>query len=162
VYEENPTRNRMLCGLYLWSSGLEGAFPYEYQAPIGLPYTRDTRPSMKRVKKGSKPRTFRAWCLTYPSREGPVSTLQWEGCRMGVNDVRYLTLLENMIAQLAKRGRITEARAANARMDKIVAAFAPLPSDPSVYTNPYVEPAKFEVARRQLVDLALQVKRQLE
>ncbi len=159
VYEENPTRNRLLCGFYLWASGLEGAFPYEYQAPIGLPYTHDTRTTMHRVKKGGKPRTFRAWCLTYPSREGPVSTLQWEGCRMGVNDVRYLTLLESLIGELRKRGRTAQAKTANARMAKIIAAFTRLPADPSVFTNPYVEPAKFEKARRQVVDLALEVKR---
>ena len=40
--------------------------------------------------------------------------------------------------------------------------FARLPSDPSVYTSPYVEPPAFEAAWRQVVDLALQVNRQLK
>ncbi|MCK5804562.1 MAG: hypothetical protein KAI66_17125 [Lentisphaeria bacterium] len=161
VYEENPTRNRMFCGFYLWWSGLEGAFPYEYQAPIGLPYTHDTRSSMKRVKKGGKTRTFRAWCVTYPGSEGPVSTLQWEGCRIGVNDVRYLTLLESLIGKLERRGRKAEAEGLRTRMDKIVAACARLPADPSVYTNPYVEPVKLEAARQQITDLILDAKRAL-
>ena len=162
VYEENPTRNRLLCGFYLWSSGLEGAFPYEYQCPPSeLPYTNDARETMHHVKAGGSSRTFRAWFLTYPSQEGPVSTLQWEGCRMGVNDVRYLTLVEQMAAQLAERGDVGLAKDARVRMNEIASLFAKLPADPSVFTNPYVEPAKFERAREQLVDLARRVHRSL-
>lgn len=163
VYQENPTRNRLVCGFYLWTSGLEGAFPYEYQCPPSeLPYTTDARQTMHRVKKGGRARTFRAWFLTYPSQEGPVSTLQWEGCRIGINDVRYLTLLQQMIAQLTKRGRADLAKDASARMDKITSAFTKLPADPSVFTNPYVEPAKFERAREQLADLARSVHRRIQ
>jgi len=163
VYEENPTRNRMLCGFYLWTSGLDGAFPYEYQCPPGmLPYTKDARETMHNVKEGGTSRTFRAWNLTYPSREGPVSTLQWEGCRLGVNDVRYLTVLERYIATLEQQGRTDDARAAQVKLSRIVSPFTKLPVDPSVHANPYVEPKSFENARAELVSLILQVREQLK
>ena len=31
--------------------------------------------------------------LTYPVKDGVLDTLQWEACREGVNDVRYLTTM---------------------------------------------------------------------
>ena len=31
--------------------------------------------------------------LTYPVKGGVLDTLQWEACREGVNDVRYLTTM---------------------------------------------------------------------
>ena len=154
VYLENPTRNRLFCGFYLWSSGLQGAFPYEYQCPPAmLPYTNDTRQTMHNVKAGGKQRTFRSWFLTYPSQEGPVSTLQWEGCRHGINDVRYLTYLEQMIEQLDNQGNTEAAGNARAEMTRIVSDAARLPPDPSVHTNPYVPPATFTSARAEMVSL---------
>ncbi len=158
VYEENPTRNRLLCGFYLWTSGLDGAFPYEYQSPpSALPYTTDARQSMHNVKPGAGPRTFRAWYLTYPSLEGPVSTLQWEGCRQGIDDTRYLVLLEDLLGRARRAGRQARANAAQAEMERILSSFARLPDDPSVHTNPYVAPARFKTARERIVDLAIEL-----
>ena len=31
--------------------------------------------------------------LTYPVKDGVLDTLQWEACREGVTDVRYLTTM---------------------------------------------------------------------
>lgn len=31
--------------------------------------------------------------MSYPTRSRPIRTLQWEGWREGIDDVRYLTML---------------------------------------------------------------------
>ena len=158
VYEENPTRNRLLCGLYLWNSGLGGAFPYEYQGmPAGLPYTNDTRESMHNVKGAGPPRIFRAWCLTYPSQEGPVSTLQWEGCRAGITDVRYLTLLEQLLKNQTDPADRERAAAVTAELAGILAGFTRLPVEPDVHTNPYWAAKQLAEARTKVQDLVLKV-----
>jgi hypothetical protein len=155
VYQENPTRNRFLCGFYLWQSGADGAFPYEFQVPGKLVYTTDERQSLYRVKEGGPPRVFRGWCLMYPSQEGPVATLQWEGCRLGITDVRYATLLDDLLRRLEAKGQTEVARALRAEMDRIIARAATPPLDATVYANPYTPPAMLGEARQALTELIL-------
>jgi len=156
IYQENPTRNRFLTGYYLWSSGADGVFPYEYQGfPRGLPWSEDVWLSNKVIKKNGAMRKFRMWCLTYPSQEGPVSTLQWEGVRAGITDLRYLTLLEQRIELLQMSGQKVRARQLREVMNKIITNIAQFPLDISVRTNPYKLPVDFEIARRKIVDLIL-------
>lgn len=152
-YIENPTMNRFFAGMFLWRCGFDGAFPYVWRRiPKGLPYTSDARPGGG--GRGAN-RTFRAWCLTYPSLEGPVATLQWEGIREGIIDCRYLTLLEQRIAEARNAGESLAADEAMKKMDKIVRRAAKLPVTPSIHTNPYKNPDKMVAAREQIIDLIL-------
>lgn len=41
--------------------------------------------------------TYRDHNLTYPTADGVIDTLAWEGFREAVDDVRYLTTLENLL-----------------------------------------------------------------
>jgi len=157
VYEENPTRNRLYTGFYLWQSGLDGALPYEYRGHLGSPYADDRRNS----DYGGRPRVFRQWCLTYPSQEGPVSTLQWEGYRAGVTDVRYLTYLEELLGQAEKAQKGTLVSETREKMNDILKPFATLPQDATVHTNPFADPEQMEKARERIVDLILTLKSKL-
>ena len=42
---------------------------------------------------------FRDHCFAYPTANGVVGTIQWEGFREGVDDVRYINTLEMAIAR---------------------------------------------------------------
>ena len=55
--------------------------------------------------------TYRDHNFTYPTVNGIVPTVQWEGFREAVNDVRYLTTLSQAIAN-APAAKKTDAAAA--------------------------------------------------
>lgn len=84
----DPKINRVDSGYLLWKSNLYGAFLPDYQTAFGTdPYDE--------TSAGASPSkaAFRPLMLTYPVKDGVLDTLQWEACREGVNDVRYLTTM---------------------------------------------------------------------
>ena len=91
---EAPQINRADSGLLLWRANLYGAYLPDYQTAFGAdPYDE--------TSAGAAPsRTaFRPLMLTYPAQGGVLDTLQWEACREGVNDVRYLTTMYDNLRQ---------------------------------------------------------------
>ena len=75
-------------GVLLWKANLYGAFLPDYQTAFGTdPYDE--------TSAGACPSkiAFRPLMLTYPVKDGVLDTLQWEACREGVTDVRYLTTM---------------------------------------------------------------------
>jgi len=64
----NPLANRYFAGLYTWGLGLGGNHPWAYRSFIR------------------------------PTKDGPVPSVGWEGRREGVDDYRYLQLLETWLA----------------------------------------------------------------
>jgi hypothetical protein len=79
---ENPYLYRLNYGLNLWASGFDGAMVYAYQDSMGDGWN-DFDFDM-----------FRDHNFTYPTMNGVISTLAWEGFREGVDDVRYINTLE--------------------------------------------------------------------
>ncbi len=85
---EDPKTNRIDSGVLLWKANLYGAFLPDYQTAFGTdPYDE--------TSAGACPSkiAFRPLMLTYPVKGGVLDTLQWEACREGVTDVRYLTTM---------------------------------------------------------------------
>jgi len=85
---EDPKTNRVDSGVLLWKSNLYDAFLPDYQTAFGAdPYDE--------TSAGASPSkiAFRPLMLTYPVKGGVLDTLQWEACREGVTDVRYLTTM---------------------------------------------------------------------
>jgi len=85
---ENPLIYRQNYGLSLWLAGYDGAMDYAYQHAFGniwndFDRTRSTAP------------IYRDFVFAYPTTNGVIDTIQWEGFRQGVDDVRYLTALLN-------------------------------------------------------------------
>jgi hypothetical protein len=82
---------------------------YAYQHASGDIYVDDDGPS------------FRDHVFAYPTVDGVIDTIQWEGFREGVDDVRYLTTLlkkiERAKADDAKAALAKEAEAWVATMD---------------------------------------------
>jgi len=80
--DENPQFDRYYCGYFLWVTGLDGCAPHAYQAQDGMNWYNDfAYRDQRRVRPGA---------LTYPSKEGPVPTFQWEATREGIKDLKYL------------------------------------------------------------------------
>ncbi len=101
VGNEEPERYRRNFGLVLWKAGYDGAMNYAYQHGFG------------HVWNDFDHGHYRDHNFTYPTVNGVVGTIQWEGFREGVDDVRYVTTLEQAIeaASAAKADIAKQARA---------------------------------------------------
>lgn len=94
-YLEDAPRNRYYAGTFLLKTGLDGIYPYVYQAFHSVdPYATDTR-----VLGGSQIRSrrlYKNFNTTYPSLGSTIPTIQWESMREGIDDYRYAQLLLNL------------------------------------------------------------------
>jgi hypothetical protein len=79
---ENPEIYRRKYGFGLFAAGYEGAMDFAYQSGAGFAWN------------GFDDGQYRDHMFTYPTSNGQlVSTIEWEGYREGVDDVRYLSTL---------------------------------------------------------------------
>jgi len=99
---EQPETYRRNFGLVLWKAGFDGAMDYAYQHGFGHVWNDYDCPG----------KHYRDHNFTYPTVNGVVDTIQWEGFREGVDDVRYVTTLERAIweAPAAKTQIATQAQ----------------------------------------------------
>jgi hypothetical protein len=108
---EEPETYRRNFGLVLWKAGFDGAMDYAYQHGFG------------HVWNDFDSAQYRDHNFTYPTVNGVIDTLAWEGFREAVDDVRYVTTLEAAI----KESDDTEtANAAQAWLDAVDADMADL------------------------------------
>lgn len=82
---ENPLVYRRNYGLRLWQAGYDGAMDYAYQHGFGFIWNDFDHDE------------FRDHNFTYPTSTGVISTIAWEGFREGVDDVRYINVLEALV-----------------------------------------------------------------
>ena len=85
---ENPHVFRMNYGIDLWRNGYDGAMTYAYQDSMGF------------IWNDYDHSRWRDHVFAYPTVDGVIDTLAWEGFREGVDDVRYITTLEKLLANL--------------------------------------------------------------
>jgi len=84
---ENSLIYRKNYGLALWLAGYDGVMDFAYQQAYGNIWNDfDQMPNYPQ---------YREIAYTYPATNGVIDTIQWEGFRQGVDDVRYLTALLN-------------------------------------------------------------------
>lgn len=89
---ENPYLFRKNYGLLLWQNEYDGAMVYAYQHSGGVGSIWndfDSTPT-------------RDHNFTYPTVNGVIDTIAWEGMREAVDDVRYITTLEATIEAARK------------------------------------------------------------
>jgi hypothetical protein len=91
---EDPFLFRVNYGLVLWANDYDGAMPYAYQHCFGSCWNDIDDPS------------YRDHNLTYPTADGVIDTLAWEGLREAVNDVRFLSTLEALIGEASVRNDV--------------------------------------------------------
>jgi len=85
-YGENPLTARMRSGLLRWRLGATGMYYWHYQAPHGDPYN-------------CLDSTSTDHCVAYPTPQGPIPSIGWEGQRAGIDDYKYVRMLEWAIEQ---------------------------------------------------------------
>ena len=90
---------RQQYGLLSWKQGVDGAAPYAYQHSSSDPWD---------------PLTFQC-NFTWPTVDGRISTLQWEGMRAAVTDVRFASTLAKWLFKTAGPLRNHPARVAARR-----------------------------------------------
>ena len=90
---ENPFVYRKNYGLRLWQQEYDGAMTYAYQDGFGSIWNDFDHPK------------FRDHNFTYPTVDGVIDTLAWEGFREGVDDVRYIATLQGILAVAASDSR---------------------------------------------------------
>jgi len=91
---ENPEVYRRNFGCKLWQKGFDGALNWAYQAKRGA-FWND-------FDGGSS--SFREEAFTYPTTDGIVGTIEWEGFREAITDVRYISTLVNLINRESNSG----------------------------------------------------------
>gem|GEM_PF-5180696 len=84
-FQADPLGFRRYYGLQSWATGCDGAAPYAYQ------------------HTGADPWNSLDWAcnFTWPTTDGRIGTLQWEGFRAAVTDVRYVSTLVNWLGKSA-------------------------------------------------------------
>jgi hypothetical protein len=110
---EDPEVNRRNYGLLLWQNDYDGACTFAYQYRFGNIWNDFDHP------------IYRDHNFTYPTVDGVIDTIAWEGYREGVDDMRYLTKLQQLIASAnasGDPGLITIANQATAYLDTIDAS----------------------------------------
>jgi len=143
----DPVTNRVDSGLLLWRSNLYGAFLPDYQTAFGAdPYDESS------VGAAPGRAAFRPSMLTYPVKGGVLDTLQWEACREGVNDVRYLTTMYAALRE-CKDNHIAKARVAEA--EGYVKTFL----DKPVATLPE---SQLDAFRANIANYSIQLRREVD
>ncbi len=89
---ENPVVYRRRFGLLLWKYDYDGAATNAYQQTFGATWNDFDHPR------------YRAHTIAYPTVNGVIDTIAWEGYREGVDDVRYVTTLQKAI-ETAKKSK---------------------------------------------------------
>jgi hypothetical protein len=95
---ENPEIYRRNYGFALWNAGYDGEMDYAYQHSFG------------NIWNDFDDLHYRDHVFAYPTSNGVIDTIQWEGFREGVDDTRYLaTLVKKDSSDLSSHVIITRA-----------------------------------------------------
>lgn len=104
---ENPVINRIFSGFWLWASGFDGVIPHGYYFPSHIEKVLSEDDIKRGVSNITSPYDDWSFWLpgnplrhhnsVYPSKNGPIGTLQWEGVLSGNVDLKYIMTLENKL-----------------------------------------------------------------
>ena len=104
---ENPVINRIFSGFWLWASGFDGVIPHGYYFPSHIEKVISKDDLKSGVSKAASPYDDWSFWLpgdplrhhnsVYPSKNGPIGTLQWEGVLSGNVDLKYVLTLESKL-----------------------------------------------------------------
>ena len=90
---ENPEVYRRNFGLLLWKANYDGAATFSFQAAAGNPWDDFDDPRQ------------RDFMFAYPTIDGVIDTIAWEGYREGIDDIRYATTLALAIRKARESGK---------------------------------------------------------
>jgi|GEM_PF-787873 len=94
---ERPETYRRNYGLLLWQNDYDGAMDFAYNYQFWT------------IWNDFDHNTYREEVFAYPTINGVIDTIQWEGWREGVDDVRYLTTLMEKMEEVNGTMNVTSA-----------------------------------------------------
>lgn len=107
VVPENPLLFRRNYGVVAWAAGYDGVMDYAYQHSFGNIWNDLDHPA------------YRDHVIAYPTANGVIDTIAWEGFREAIDDVRYLTTLEKY-ANLARQSSDPKRRDTGKQADEFL------------------------------------------
>ncbi|MDD2706954.1 MAG: DUF4091 domain-containing protein [Verrucomicrobiae bacterium] len=142
--------NRYLCGVEFYKTGARGQVSFIYSRPgeTGDPYDDFDGASH------SEPKDL---FIAYPSADGPVSTLQWEGIHEGIVDYKYLSTLEDLIAAAKRSGKKELVEMGIATEKKLKTLIEELPWE-SIRMPKDVDNARVSAFRETVISLILELR----
>ena len=96
---ENPEIYRRNYGFALWNAGYNGTMNYAYQHGFGPSIWNDYDDPVDH---------YRDHVFAYPTSDGVIDTIQWEGWREGVDDTRYVATLLKKEGSTSAKALITD------------------------------------------------------
>ncbi len=103
---EVPETYRCNYGIGLWQADFDGGMTHAYQCAYGNIYNDFDA-------------TYRDEVMAYPTVDGVIDTIAWEGYREGCDDLRYLATLQNAIEKAKGTPRQNLAKQAADYLDKL-------------------------------------------
>ncbi len=113
---EDPDIYRRTYGLLLWENGYDGACTFAYQGVYTYAWNDFDN------------KEYRDHMFTYPTINGPIGTVEWEGYKEAVDDVRYVTTLQRFIKNVKSSGNMQKREIAR-RAEKYLKTIHPLTSN---------------------------------
>lgn len=92
AYIYNPRLARTSSGFGFWRKPAIAMYYYTYQACFCNPYN-------------SLDGAARDFCASYPSPDGPVNSIDFEGIREGVDDLNYICTLQTLMDEAKRNGK---------------------------------------------------------
>lgn len=89
---EDPELFRRNYGVKLWAAGVDGAMPYSYMHSFGSSWNDFDHAE------------YRDHHFAYPTSNGVIDTIAWEGFHEAIEDARYLTAVEKSIEYILNTG----------------------------------------------------------
>ena len=93
---ENPDVFRRWEGMAPYKAKYDGSFNYKLFSALHPSLYKKWKQNVWNDFTGG---TFRGFNLVYPTSQGPIDTIAWEGFREGIDDVRYATELKTLAAK---------------------------------------------------------------
>ena len=106
---ENPDVFRRWEGLARYKANYDGSYNYKYYSQINPSVFDRGKTNVWNDFLGG---AFRQFNLVYPTADGVIDTIAWEGFREGIDDVRYATKLKQEAAAAIASGNVKAKHAA--------------------------------------------------
>lgn len=150
--EQMPRQVRFLSGYFLYLTKFEGIMPYAYQH-ISIEGTYTNNPyndfDSELLEKGY----IHDQMVVYPSlNAGPIPTLEWEALREGIDDLRYITTLENRL-NLIKNSRPQDYNRIKSELDLRLVPFKDL------FSWKFLSDKDFQDLRNFVIEMILEIDR---
>jgi hypothetical protein len=131
---------RLAYGWYLFKSHMGGNVPWAYYA-----LWQNWKPFYDNKAEGENTAYY-----VFPTKDRPIPSLKFEAAREGVNDLRYLEMLEKKLACSKNTQKVKEYKS---ELDKMLSTFSLLNTKGANSENYLVSPQTYDDYRNRVQDM---------